>query len=164
MKKTKNDHNIHAVAIVAADNCTVGHAPYNLAPFLSSFLMRDFNKGSVETIGVRINCGARHGLEVPCIYLLYGTKAYIKALKMAVSKLKEKSLVQSYRLCCVHCMQYIFVTLFIHWDKLFGLIRNSEVSAIGGWGVEIYARKCNSSRDLKYVAILARCPHLGGVH
>ena len=91
-REPENFHDVHAVAIVAADNCTVGHAPYNLAPILSSFLARDFNKGSVETTGVRINRRAGYGLEVPCIYRLYGTKTYIKALKMAVSKLKEKSL------------------------------------------------------------------------
>ena len=73
-REPENDHDVHAVAIVAADNCTVGHAPYNLAPILSSFLARDFNKCSVETTGARINRGAGYDLEVPCIYRLYGTK------------------------------------------------------------------------------------------
>ena len=83
--------NVPAVTIIAADNSAVGHPSHNLAPTLLSFLARDFNKSSVETIGVKINCRAGYSLEVPYINHLYGIKACIKALMTAVSKLKEIS-------------------------------------------------------------------------
>ena len=64
-----------AVAIIKADGTTVGHMPYNLAPLISPFLARDCNKDTVEITGKRVNRGAGYGLEVPCVYHLYGPKS-----------------------------------------------------------------------------------------
>ena len=55
----------------------MGHVPYNLAPLLSKFLKRDVNKAVAEVTGDRVNRGAGYGLEIPCVYKLYGPKAYI---------------------------------------------------------------------------------------
>ena len=38
---------------------------YNLAPIISLFLKRDFNKALV---GEKVNRGAGYGLEIPCEY------------------------------------------------------------------------------------------------
>ena len=65
-----------AVAVIKNGD-VVGHVPYNLAPTLSQFLKRDFNKAMAEVTGDRVNRGARYGLEVPCIYRLYGPSAYL---------------------------------------------------------------------------------------
>ena len=40
------------------------------------FLNRDCNKGFVEVTGSEVNRGAGYGLEIPCIYRLYGPKPY----------------------------------------------------------------------------------------
>ena len=42
--------------------------PVILAPTVSQFLRRDNNKGSAQVTGSRVNRGADHGLEIPCIY------------------------------------------------------------------------------------------------
>jgi len=34
------------------------YLPYNLAPIVSPFLARDFNKGTTEITGNRVNCSA----------------------------------------------------------------------------------------------------------
>ena len=52
----------------------VGHVPHNLAPRLSAFLRRDVNKAFAQVTGDKINRGAGYGLEVPCVYRLYGLK------------------------------------------------------------------------------------------
>ena len=59
-------------------NDVVGHIPYNLAPKVSAFLKRDV-KGFAEITGM--NRGAGYGLEVPCVYRLYGPKVYVNKLK-----------------------------------------------------------------------------------
>ena len=62
------------------DDDVVGHIfPYNLAPKVSAFLKRDVNKGFAEITGM--NRGAGYGLEVPCVYRLYGPKVYVNKLK-----------------------------------------------------------------------------------
>ena len=61
------------------DNDIVGHISYNLAPKVSAFLRRDDNKGFAEITGM--NGGAGYGLEVPCVYRLYGSKVYVNKLK-----------------------------------------------------------------------------------
>ena len=75
-----NSHDVHAVAVYY-DNDVVGHIPYNLAPKVSAFLKRDVNKGFAEITGERVNRGAGYGLEVPCVYRLYGPKVYVNKLK-----------------------------------------------------------------------------------
>ena len=65
-----------AVAVTKSGEI-VGHVPYNIAPLLSKFLKRDVNKAVAEVTGDRVNRGAGYGLEIPCVYKLYGPKAYI---------------------------------------------------------------------------------------
>lgn len=50
----------------------VGHVPFNLAPSMSNFLKRDINKAFAQVVGEKVNRGAGYGLEIPCIYHLYG--------------------------------------------------------------------------------------------
>ena len=69
-----------AVAIIKNGD-VVGHVPYNLAPTLSHFLNRDFNNAVAEVTGDCVNRGAGYGLEVPCIYRLYGSKAYLDKVR-----------------------------------------------------------------------------------
>ena len=58
-RETDNAHDTYTVAVVRqSDRATVGHIPYNLAPILSPFLARDFNKGVAEITGSRVNQGA----------------------------------------------------------------------------------------------------------
>ena len=59
----------------------VGHVPYNISSLLSNFLKRDCNKGFVEVTGSHVNHGAGYGLEVPCIYRLYGPQPYTEKFK-----------------------------------------------------------------------------------
>ena len=63
----------------------VGHVPHNLAPRLSAFLRRDVNKAFAQVIGDKVNRGAGYGLEVPCVYHLYGPKVYIDKMKKLVN-------------------------------------------------------------------------------
>ena len=79
-------------AILKAGGTIVGHIPYNFAPLISSFLARDCNKGMVEITGERVNRGAGYGLEVPCVYRLYGPQKYIQRLEGMLSRLRERSL------------------------------------------------------------------------
>ena len=63
----------------------MGHVPYNIAPLLSSFLARDCNHGSVKITGKRLNRGAGYGLEVPCMFFLYGPKPYLERIRKMVA-------------------------------------------------------------------------------
>ena len=71
----------------------VGHVPYNIAPVISQFLRRDFNKGFVQVTG---NRGAGYGLEVPCTapctYRLYGPRPFIEGIIQIVQSLQERGL------------------------------------------------------------------------
>ena len=55
--------------------------PFNLAPYLSRFLARDVNKAFAEVTGEKVNRKAGYGLEIPCVYRLYGPKAYVDKMK-----------------------------------------------------------------------------------
>ena len=72
-----------AVAIMK-EGQVVGHVPYNICSLLSNFLRRDCNKGLVDVTGSCVNRGAGYGMEVPCIYRLYGPEEYIKKLQELV--------------------------------------------------------------------------------
>ena len=74
-------------SVVQTEGEIVGHVPYNLAPAVSHFLRRDMNKGFAEVTGGKVNRGAGYGLEVPCIYRLYGPKAYTDRMKELVENL-----------------------------------------------------------------------------
>ena len=57
---------------------TVGHVPCtkDLAAHLSFFLAWDFNKGLCEVAGVRVNSGGGYGLEILCVFKLYGPNVH----------------------------------------------------------------------------------------
>jgi len=84
--ETGNSKDQHAVVLKEGE--IVGHMPYNLAPAVSQFLRRDVNKGFAEVTGGKVNRGAGYGLEVPCIYRLYGPKAYTDRMKELVDNLR----------------------------------------------------------------------------
>ena len=69
---------------IVNEHCIVGHVPYNLAPTISQFLRREFNKAVVEVTGDRVNRGAGYGQEVPCIYRLYGPELYLQKVKQVL--------------------------------------------------------------------------------
>lgn len=94
-REPDNHRDKHAVAVVKADGAIVGHLPYNLAPIVSPFLARDFNKGTAEITGKRVNRGAGYGIEAPCIYRLYGPKKFIQRVEELVVKLRSKALLSS---------------------------------------------------------------------
>ena len=80
-----NRHDIHAVAIYR-DAEIVGHVPYNLASRMSAFFMRD-NKAFAEITEAKVNRGAGYGMEVPCVYRLYGPNVYVDKMKALVKSL-----------------------------------------------------------------------------
>ena len=81
----------NAVTVLLEDQM-VGHVPHNVALYFSQFLRRDFNKGFVEVTGPKINRGAGYGLEVPCVYRLYGPKIYVERLNELVDSLRRAGL------------------------------------------------------------------------
>ena len=79
-----NSHDGNAVGVFFED-VIVGHVPHNLAQRFSQFLRRDVNKAFAEVTGAKVNRGGGYGLEVPCIYRLYGPKVYIEKMKQLVT-------------------------------------------------------------------------------
>ena len=71
----------------------VGHIPYNLAPIVETFLRREVNKGFAEVTSSKVNRGACYGLEIPCVYRLYGPKVYCDKLKELVEGLSANGLI-----------------------------------------------------------------------
>ena len=87
-REPDNIHDKYAVVVVRqSDRTTVGHIPYNLAPIVSPFLVRDFNKAVAEVTSPGLNRGAGYGMEVPCIYRLYGQQRYVDRAKESIQKL-----------------------------------------------------------------------------
>ena len=74
------------------DGLAVGHVPYNLAPRISQLLKRDINKAFAEVKSKPINRGAGFGLEISCVYYLYGPKIYIDKVKEIVDALSSDGL------------------------------------------------------------------------
>ena len=79
----------YAVSVMK-DDLVVGHVPYNLAPRISQFLKRDINFAEVKY--KPINRGAGFGLEISCVYYLYGPKIYIDKMKEIVDALSSDGL------------------------------------------------------------------------
>ena len=76
-REVDNEIDAYAVAVVQEDleeDRGVGHVPFNFAKPISLFLQRELNDGRVEVTGEKINRGAGYGLELPCVYRLYGPK------------------------------------------------------------------------------------------
>ena len=90
-REPTNAKDKNAVGVFLED-VVVGHVPHNLAPRLSQFLRRDVNKAFVEVTGQKINRGAGYGLEVPCVYRLYGPKIYVERINELVNSLRRAGL------------------------------------------------------------------------
>ena len=58
----------------------VGYVPHNLAPLFFHFLTRDVNKGFSTVSAAPVNHWAGMGMEVPCVYKLYGSSRYIERI------------------------------------------------------------------------------------
>ena len=72
-REPSNMKDSQAVSVMKS-NLIVGHVPANL---FSHFISRTCNKDTAEVTGARVNWAAGHGLEIPCIYHLYGPAAYL---------------------------------------------------------------------------------------
>ena len=79
LKREHNCRDANAVAVFKED--VVGHVPVRFAPVFSAFLAREFNKGFCEIVGGPVNRGGGYGMEIPCVYKLYGAKKYIERLE-----------------------------------------------------------------------------------
>ncbi len=91
-REPTNSKDKHAVAVYK-DDVTVGHVPYNISASLSAFLRRDLNKAFAEVTGGKVNRGAGYGLEIPCVYRLYGPIVYISRMKEIVDSLRASGLI-----------------------------------------------------------------------
>ena len=87
----KEPHNIADASAVAVKkgHKIVGRVPFNIG---SVILIRDCNKGFVEVTGSEVNRGAGYGLEIPCVYRLYGPKAYTDRITEIVKSLQRNRL------------------------------------------------------------------------
>ena len=79
MRERENCKGINAVTVVKDDR-TVGHVLKNLAAHFLFFLAQDFNK----VAGVRVNHGSEYGLEIPCVFKLYGSKQFVEHLERLI--------------------------------------------------------------------------------
>ena len=61
-----------------------GHVSRNLSALFSYFLSRSCNKAVVEVTREKLNRSAGYGLEIPCIYRLYGPNAYFERFKKII--------------------------------------------------------------------------------
>ena len=71
----------------------VGHVPFNISSALSMFLRRECNKGFAEVTGNCVNRGAGYGVEVSCIYRLYGQPCIFKASTNHTVATRERTFV-----------------------------------------------------------------------
>ena len=80
-----NPFSMFAIA-VTKDVEVVGHVPKAIERVFSLFLAREGNGGSCTITGMHVNCGVGLGIEVPCVYRLYGQEKYVQRLKELLSK------------------------------------------------------------------------------
>ena len=73
------------------EDVVVGHVPHNSLNFYEGMLTRPSQ--SREVTGQKINRGAGYGIEIPCVYRLYGPKVYIEIMNELVSSLRRAGLV-----------------------------------------------------------------------
>ena len=69
----------------------------NMAPQFSHFLRSDFsrrdlNKAFAEVTGGKVNRRAAYGLEVPCVYGLYGPQVHIDKMNELMDSLNTAGL------------------------------------------------------------------------
>ena len=86
VREEANPRDKNAVAVILPTKTVVGHVPYNLAPIFTQFLKRGFNKGIVKVTGELVNRGAGYGLEIPCIYTLYGPPSYVERVRSVLQE------------------------------------------------------------------------------
>ena len=55
--------------------------------WLIDSVRRDVNKAFAEVTGKEVNRAAGYGLEVPCVFNLYGPKTYIEKMKAFIDTL-----------------------------------------------------------------------------
>ena len=117
IKARKNCKDINAVAVVKDDR-TACHILKNLAPHFSFFLARDFSKGLCEVAGVHMNHGGGYGLEIPCVFKLYGPKQFVECLERLIDQLSNNTSVfrktgPTLLMDCCYCMllpsSYIYI-------------------------------------------------------
>ena len=137
-RERENCKDINAVAVVK-DNRTVGHVPKNLAPHFSFFLARDFNKGLCEVAGIRVNRGGGYGLEILCVFRLYGPKWFVECLERLIdlpNNISVRTQNRAYTLMdCCYCMllpvassyidQPFYLAYVYHSLSIFIVIHNS---------------------------------------
>ena len=87
-KEPFNSVDRYAVA-VTKNGTVVGHVPRNFSA-LFHFLTRSQNKGVAEVTGTKGNRGDGNGLEIPCFYCFYGSRAYIERLKTAMEEIERQ--------------------------------------------------------------------------
>jgi hypothetical protein len=75
-----NCHDRLAVAVMKGLNI-VGHVPRHTCKTFFLKKKKDGSTGYCEVTGRRLNCGAGLGVEVPCLYRVYGRSAYVDRLK-----------------------------------------------------------------------------------
>lgn len=92
LKREPNNVKDKSAVAIYKEGDVVGHVPYNISSLLSNFLKRECNQGFVEVTGNRVNRGAGYGVEVPCIYRLYGPEAYIERIQEVVQSLLDNGL------------------------------------------------------------------------
>ena len=81
-----NMHDAYTVAVEQDKRVetVVGHVPRNVSQVISFFLKKDRNVGYCKVTGERINCGAGHLLEIPCVYKFYRSQHYVEQLVIAL--------------------------------------------------------------------------------
>ena len=77
--------NIHPNEIAVGME-VVGHVPKLMAQWVTKFLKRASNSGTVVITGKRINRGAGYGLELPCEFKFQGDKYSCDWLKEKLKK------------------------------------------------------------------------------
>ena len=90
-REPDNCQDRHAVTVLN-NSVIVSHVPYNLTPLVFHFLTKDANKAFAELTGEKVNRAVEYGLKIPCIYHLYGSKAYVEKVKEQVDSLHAKRL------------------------------------------------------------------------
>uniref|UniRef100_A0A1X7ST59 HIRAN domain-containing protein n=1 Tax=Amphimedon queenslandica TaxID=400682 RepID=A0A1X7ST59_AMPQE len=80
-RETNNEHDRYAVAIMK-DDYVAGHVPLSLSKVFHYFLMKPGHSAVCKITGGHVNRGVQLGIEVPCVYIMYGQTPYIEKLKV----------------------------------------------------------------------------------
>ena len=94
----------YAVAIVKSGT-VVGYVPRNFSTLFFHFPTRSQNKGVTEVTRMNVNRGTGYGLEIPCVYRFYGTRAYIDRLRTAMEEIERRRNI-NFHCSTYHCLHY----------------------------------------------------------